>query len=131
MIERVDLIIKPVTQPQLPGSTLSYSMCAVAVDYDDSAAPATWEEVANYSNAIILSPGQGRTISYVPAVALGAVQTSGTLQSAATRSRQWIDMAYTTIAHYGAKFAVTQSTSTNVNTWYLVCRYHLCFRNSR
>lgn len=129
MIEGIEFIIKPVSQPSLPATSVGFSLCYIAVDYDDANAPANITEVANYSNAIILSPGQSRTIKFCPSTLTGA--WNGSLQAAAPRHRVWLDMSYTNVEHYGVKVAVRQSTTTNVSSWFILARYHLVFRNSR
>ncbi len=128
-IAKVDIIIRPMSQPMLPGSTASYANMFVAVDYDDSNAPASQQEVLDYANCKILSPGQGTTLSITPRVAVGAY--NGSLNPALSQPSPWIDMTYTTVQHYGLKICVQQSTSTNVTNWYLFLRYHLEFKNSR
>ncbi len=128
-ISRIDLLIRAMSQPMLPGSTASYANLLAAIDIDDGNPPSSQGEVLDYSNCQILAPGQNCNLSFVPRIAVGAY--NGSVNPAMNAVAPWIDMTYTTVQHYGFKVCVTQSTSTNVSNWFLFARYHLEFKSSR
>jgi len=129
-IDQIDLDIRPMTEASLPGSAPGYSVGWVAVDYDDNATPGTVSSVANYSNVSILSPGRGLKLSFRPKVDVG-VYNSGAAGAGAIVGGLWMDMAYPAIQYHGVKVAITASTSTNVNAWYILARYTVSMRSSR
>ncbi len=128
--DRVDFYIYPVSQPQLPGSTASWSVLYAAVDFDDASTPGSVAEVSSYANAIALPPGRGKNFSFKPRFIMGSYNGAVTANTL-SRPGTFIDCAFPSVEHYAVKIAVTQSTSTNVNTWYVICRYHLTFASSR
>jgi hypothetical protein len=129
-IMKVEFIVEPVSQPQLPGSTASWSYAAICIDRDDATSPASMTEILSYNNAITIFPGQARKFSFVPCILTG-VESGGSTALSAPKTQQWLDCAAPNITHYGVKAVVLQSTSTHVNTWYCFARYHLAFRASR
>jgi len=126
-IDRIEVQIMSASQPPFNGNSLQFAPLVAAVDFDDSTIPANWQEVANYSNAIVLPPGRSKTIKFSPRFDVGA----GTSVVPARVSTGWLDCSYGNIGHYGLKIAVLQSTSTNQSFWYLICRYTVSFRQSR
>lgn len=129
-IDSVDIDIRPVTQASLPATAPGYAIGWVAVDYDDNATPSTIASIQNYSNAMLLSPGRGLRLRIRPKLDVG-IYNSGATNAGAVVGGLWLDMAYPAIQYHGLKIAINASTSTNVNTWYLLARYSVSMRSSR
>jgi len=129
-LTRVDVRVIPMTQHALPAGSSAISMCWVATDFDDSAAPSSVAQVQNYSNALAISPGSGTMFSFKPMIET-AVQQSGGAIVAGGVAEPWLNCSQPNIPHFGVKVAITQSTSTNVNYWYIIFRYHVAFRSAR
>ncbi len=127
-ISLVECFFKPCTQPSVAAGS-QYAFLHIATDYDDSTAPSTPGQLLSYANCTILSPGESHARSFQPHVALAAY--SGAFTSYANDKNRWIDAASPSVQHYGLKCTVTQSTSTNVQTWYLYVRYHVELKNQR
>ncbi len=126
-ISRIDVIIKPCSQPNNNASTAPpYAFCYVVTDYDDSAALASASLALNYRNVSILGPGQGHRRTFIPRCNI-VVGSNGSLPSI-SKPAPWCDCADTSVIHYALKIAVTQSTSTNITTWRVFCRYFVDFR---
>jgi len=126
----VDVRVLPITTAIPPAAAVSTSVIWVAVDYDDSATPASVSSVQNYSNVSFATPGRSITFSLRPKF-LTTIQTNGGTSVNAGMGAGWINCSQPSIPHFGVKVAVTQCASTNVNVWYMVFRYHVSFRSSR
>ncbi len=129
MFKDVEVMVLPVTQPSLPASGPGYSFCHIVTDYDDATAPSTAVQLLSYKNLTILNPGSSHSRKFIPHCAMAAY--SGAFTSYANTKLQWIDAASPSVQHYGIKITVTQSTSTNVNSWYVYVRYHIALKNQR
>lgn len=111
----VELELTAVTQPVTTDtSTPGYSFCAVCVDLDDAATLASFSLALNYSNVALLPPGRGLRKRIAPHVNAEANSSS----AAVSLKSPWLDCEDTTVPHYGFKFAVKQSSTTNVSSWY-------------
>lgn len=88
---------------------------STAIDYDDSAVPATLSAVEEYQTYKMTMGYQPHTRIITPAIAMSAYKTSGTTIAYAQKKNVWLDMAYTDVEHYGLKGCI-QGTSTAANT---------------
>ncbi len=124
-IFRVDLILMAVTQPGTTAVTSpGYAFCAVCTDLDDANTLASYSLALNYKNVSVLPPGVGHNRTIVPHVNLEANTSSQVISKAAP----WIDCSDPAVQHFGFKFAVKQSTSTLVSSWYRYYRVHVQFK---
>lgn len=129
-IIRVELDLRAVTQPGVTATTApAYAFLFIVNDFDDSVALASASLALNYKNVCILSPGQHHKRSIVPHVNT-AVGSSSILASGSVPC-PWLDCADTAVPHYGTKIAVTQSSSTNLTSWFLWAKYTIQFRMVR
>jgi len=128
--DKIDFEVRAVTLPQAPSSSIGYSHCAFAVDFDSASAPGAFLDVLEYSNVVVLSPGQSYTVSFVPRL-LVDTQVSAAAQDAISKSHQWVSTLNPAVVHYGVRLCVKQSTSTNLSAWYVFIRYHISLRSSR
>ncbi len=117
--------VLPVTQPSLPATSPGYSFLNLIPDFDDDTAPASFTLSANYMSSSIVPPGVGTSLQIVPSCRTGASGQEIMIKA------PWHDCTNTTIKHFGWKIAVKQSSSTNVNSWYVFCRVKLQFKNNR
>lgn len=109
------------------GAGVNPGIFATAVDYDDANSPAAAPEIYDYENALI---GNGTSVHYhrwhphaATAMYAGAFTSYGNVTS------PWIDMASTTVQHYGIKASWTPTDVAFVMD--VVVRYHVQFRNVR
>jgi len=98
--------------------TVDYQPVYSVVDYDDSIAPASQAAMRAYDTCIELSPGEScmRTIEpradVASVIAVAAVSTT-------TVPSPWVDVAVTTLPHYGFKLLTPQAdvAQTSLQTW--------------
>ncbi len=127
-ISRIDLMLMAVTQPSTTAVTSpGYAFCAVVNDFDDANALSSFSLALNYQNVSVLAPGLGHNRSIVPHVNLEANASSQVI----SKQAPWIDCSDPSVQHYGFKYAVKQSTSTFVSSWYRFYRVHVEFRMVR
>lgn len=109
------------------GPTVNYGMVTTVVDYDDSSALTSTTQALAYSNACTTSGNQGHYRKFTPHVAVAAY--SGVFTSFANETAPWIDVASSSVIHFGWKAAHTATDQAYV--WDLVTRYVIEFRNVR
>lgn len=131
-IDTIEYHLIPVSQQALPSNALAYSFCFVYHDYDDTTTPVSQAAARSYNNLAILGPGEKHSRRIKPHIAIAAT-TSGAsaITGAVNHPADWIDTTSTGIPHYGLKIIVTQSTSTNLNAWYLYAFIGVSLRNQR
>lgn len=102
------------------------------LDFDDSLAPTTLLGVQEYDNVQISEYGEGLMATITPSMT-PAVYASGAFTGYAVEKAGWLDVASTTIAHYGLKGVVTELTALSTQTcvWNLYIKYFVSFRNTR
>lgn len=83
-------------------------------DYDDSNAPASLDEMRQHSKVTyrVMNPNKPITFGFRPAT-LAEVYRSPLTTSYSPKWNQWIDMADTTVPHFGWKIGVDDFTNTN------------------
>lgn len=111
------------TQAAANGPGLAHSV----IDYDDSNALTTIGQALDYTNCVAASGVAGHYRRFKPHVAVAAYQ--GTFAGYSNVTSPWLDLASTTIQHYGFKIALSPSTVTT--SWDLLYRLHCSFRNVR
>lgn len=107
----------------------------LAVDRDDSSAPSTLDELTQYDNSIVIPGTCSLDVDLIPSV----VSTIANASSAATSSvirrsdELWLDIAATTIPHFGIKFGVSPLQATSTSNWYFDIQawYVVSFKNVR
>jgi hypothetical protein len=131
-IDSVEYHILPMTQPSLPGTAPGYANCIVYHDYDDTTTPVNAAAARQYSNAVILGPGEKHVRKIRPHIA-GAATSSATASITGARNEPapWMDATSSSVPHYGLKVVVTQSSSTNVNAWYIYAVLSVSLKNQR
>ncbi len=97
-------------------------LLGTAVDYDGGTA--TYDDLAQYPNAMISSGLDGHYRSWAP----GVLTTSAASNVILTTS-PWIDCANTSIAHHGLNYAINPTSL--ALTFDRIDRYHLEFKRVR
>lgn len=129
-INRIDFELRPMNQLAICGQVANPSYLAVAVDFDSSASPGSVNDILQYSNVVVLHPGQAYTLSFVPHVTLGV--DNGSVQPAVSSRSPWIDLLTPDVIYYGIRAAVAiAGSNTNPPTWKCFARYHISLRSSR
>lgn len=96
------------------------------VDLDDSTSITT-TQLQDYPGVRITEGYKPHTHTFVPSVAVAVY--SGTFTSFANESAPWIDVASTTVQHYGVKYGL--AVSTTAYAYDVFVRYHFMFKNVR
>jgi len=104
----------------------------VVNDYDDATVPASVSVLQQYPNLSICGPGEKHIRKIRPHQAVATTSSAGTsISGVKNMPAGWMDIAFGTVNHYGVKVCVTQSTSTNTNSWYVFCRVTYSLRSQR
>lgn len=131
-IDSLEYHFIPTSQPALPSSALAYSFLYVVNDYDDSVVPTGTSQMMQYPNLTICGPGQSHTRKIRPHQAIPTTNSSGiSITGVRNELSGWNDITSQNINHYGVKVLVQQSTSTNLNAWYVFCRVGFSLRSQR
>lgn len=129
-IDNITMIITPVTQAALPAAAPGFAPLVVAIDSDDSIIPTSYAQVLGYGTAMLY--GQLTcpvTRTFVPKYR--GVAYNGTTGVNSSVLSGFLDLAAGDIEHYGVKVAIRQSTSTNIQSYYICFKYQVTFKSSR
>lgn len=98
------------------------------LDKDDAAAPLNIDEILQYQNVKVTTFGKWHTRYIKPSIGyqLGDLAAGVNMRAVGTG---WIDMAQTTVPHYGIKGIITPSSS--ALAFDLQVTYYLAFKNVR
>ncbi len=138
-IEKVQLRIStrnPSTAPfntASPNNAVPQFYCVV--DRDDSTALTTLPQLTEYDNSIIVPGTCSFDVTLIPTV----VSTIANSASSATSTvmhrsdEQWLDIAATTIPHFGIKWGVSALQATSTSNWYwdIEAWYTVSFKSVR
>jgi hypothetical protein len=118
-----------VASPNNSGCTM-----LVVRDPDDSAAPTTLGELKQYSNCQVISTQDSIDIIFEPTITV-SVFSGGVFSgySVKSSSEDWLDVANTTIPHYGIKLgisALAASTTSKID-WDVEAWYQISFQDTR
>lgn len=98
-----------------------------AVDYDDANAPTGLTAISQYENAVITRPSEGHYVKFRPHIAEAAY--GGAFTQFLNKPSSWIDVASTSVQHYGFKFGC-ESTLANADLQLdMETRITVSFRN--
>lgn len=106
----------------------------IVVDRDDNAAPTTLTELHQYDNCIDLASQDSCDLliepSITPSVFSGGAFSGYAVEDA---GKYWMDVANTTIPHYGVKLGIPAlpTSTTNRFDWLVEAWYKVSFRNIR
>jgi len=132
-IVKIEYYVKPTCQKgSSVAATSPYAFLYFLHDYDDATNLSTLNAALSYSNTVILGPGESHARTIRPHCAM-AMTTSGaaSVTGAGNIASPWIDSSSTGVVHYGVKWAIKQSNSTNATTWELFARIHVELRNQK
>lgn len=99
------------------------------LDYDDSTAPASFNEMTQYQNVKMTNNAQTHTRYLKPRFNLDVLSGSVSLTANAPRTG-WIDCSTADVKHRGVKFGI-QAPTNAVMTYDLMIVYYLAFKNVR
>jgi len=101
-------------------------MIATCLDYDDATIPLTFGDILERQDAK-LHRGKMITRTLKPAVAFSV--STGATAGIALKQSPWLDVANTTVPHFGVKIGITGTSV--VQAYDIICKYHLCFKQVR
>jgi hypothetical protein len=129
-IVKIEVWITPRNPTSTTGAAINRGRLLSVIDYDDATALTTESDYQQYSNCVMSSAVQGHYRAFVPHCAVAAY--SGAFTSYANVQSPWIDLASTTVQHYGLKYGITQADSAaDVVVYDLLTRLHFQFKNVR
>lgn len=99
-IPNVSLTSAPTSAGQ---STKEVQFLNSCLDYDDSTALTTLNQCLEYETFMQTPMYKPHVRTFVPAVSQQVYKTSGTTIGFQQRRKQWVDIAYTDVEHYGIK----------------------------
>lgn len=119
-----------VAQVTAPGTHV-YGNILTAIDHDD-ATTVSLANIRQYSTCKEYPFYKSFTRVIVPHVAVAAY-TSGAFNNYANMTNQWIDCNSPNVEHYGLKYVVpaTGTTQTDLPQWTVVGYYYIAFKNVR
>lgn len=107
----------------------------VAVDRDDSTAPASTAALTEYDNSLVVPGTCSFDLDLIPSVVSTIANASSTATSSVIRrsDEEWLDIAATTIPHFGVKFGITALAVSTSSNWYydIEAWYYVSFKNVR
>ncbi len=135
-IDRVHLRIRPKNTSFFLASVASPNQASpdiwLTADYDDGTAPTSVSDVKQYPQAVVLNAGDSADMIIEPAIT-PAVYSGGAFSGYGVEGSKWLDVANTSIPHFGAKLAITalQASATYSYQWDVEGWYQVSFRNIR
>jgi hypothetical protein len=114
-------------------STTSYTPLYCVIDYDDGSGLSSVAVARSYDNLIELGAGESLSRTFAPRVQEGVNNASGTAGGIGIRGPQWIDVASTSVLHYGIKVLVPQVTAaqTLLPSWNVFVEIYTSFTGVR
>lgn len=107
----------------------------IAVDRDDSTAPASTAVLTEYDNSLVVPGTCSFDLDLIPSVVSTIANASSTATSSVIRrsDEEWLDIAATTIPHFGVKFGITALAVSTSSNWYfdIEAWYYVSFKNVR
>jgi len=99
------------------------------IDYDDSTALVSAAAAKQYDNCAIVEPAESLCRTFQPRLAVATY--SGVFTSFGNLRPQWLDMASTTVQHYGVKQYIPAITvgQTFTQSWKVQIEYWVSFRS--
>ncbi len=118
-IDFLELTLLPCNQMQLPSTSCEQNaQLYLVADYDDGSLLASTAAALNYQKLDIILPGQRFTRRIYPRAMIGTGQSgSGTTTASVPVHGIWIDAANATVLHYGFKYWLPRSSTTNLSQW--------------
>lgn len=102
------------------------------IDFDDATTIATIGAMMEYESFKKTTPGRKTVRVFVPSISNELYRTGGGTIGYGRKSKQWIDMAYTDVPHYGIKGYVDHYNTKQVQQhWKVTCTVYLSFRQVR
>jgi len=123
IVEFVPIITAPTQFSQSPGELYT------ALDYDDSTALSA-VSLRQYNNCNLAPANVPQQRVLRPHVAVAAFGGGAFTSFMNSRPGVWVDSASNTVAHYGVKYASTNSVPTNVALFRIQGRFLLKFRSN-
>jgi len=127
-IDWIEVDIYPEVNTTQPNNSIGQSCYYSVLDYD-SAPGLTSTLALQYSNLVVASAFRPFKRRYVPKAAM-AVYSGAFTSFAESPNGLWIDVASSTVQHYGASFLFPAATS-NIQAYQVVCTYGMSFRSAR
>ncbi len=135
-IDRIHLRIRPKNTAFFLASVASPNQSSpdvwVAADFDDGSTPTSVASIREYQNAVVLNAGDSLDMIIEPSVT-PAVYSGGAFSGYGVEASRWLDVANTSIPHYGVKIGITalQASATYSYQWDVEAWYTVSFRNIR
>lgn len=135
-IDWVDVFIKPSSNSYNGDSNASPNQARpnlyCVVDRDDATQPTSISQLRQYNECLEASSYEGVYFGFKPSVT-PAYYSTGSFVGYGVEESQWIDVASSTVPHYGLKMAVEplQATSTDDIIWRVETYLYTSWKSSR
>ncbi len=118
-VDFMELTLMPCNQMQLSSTSVEQNaILYVVADYDDGSLLSSTASALNYQKLDMVLPGQRFSRRILPKAMLGTGQSGSSSTTASVAAHGlWIDAANSSVLHYGFKFWLPQSSTTNLNQW--------------
>jgi hypothetical protein len=110
-IMEIEVWLQPTTSAATSLGSNTSTFCSV-IDYDDSNTPLTMSSLYQYENTILGNTANGHYRKFRPHIATAAY--TGSFSGYENQKSQWIDVASSTVQHYGVKMGIDVSNNVSV-----------------
>jgi hypothetical protein len=125
----ISVKIVPRTAPSHPGDTNGRSICAAAVDWDDSTAPASLEKMQNLQNVKLFRSDQTFYIKWKPRIEVDVPTTNATESPAMLKAAPWLNSAFNTVVHRGLKVWLDNQGDKQSAVWDIIVTANISLKN--
>lgn len=102
------------------------------IDFDDATIVTSMSSMMEYETFRKTSPGRKTVRTFIPSISNEVYRTGGGTIGYGRKSKQWIDLAYTDVPHYGIKGYVDHYANKQVQQhWKVTCTAYISFRQVR
>lgn len=102
------------------------------IDYDDATALTSMNQAMEYESFRSTPQGKITKRIFVPSISNEVYRTGGGTIGYGRKSKQWVDMAYTDIPHYGVKGYIDHYAAAQASQrWKVFCTVYMSFRQVR
>jgi len=131
-IDKIEVWLKSQQHAIPTTSVVNTGNMIVVVDYDDDTTPTSTGALLQYENSVFVEPQEDYYVEFQPHLAIAAYRSAG-FNGYANQKSQWVDSINADVKHYGFKLGVGPDAlgGSNHNSWHVVVRYNMSFRNLR
>jgi hypothetical protein len=100
------------------------------VDYDDAVAPTTIAQAQQRQNCLCVPGYQQFSHCWVPHISMSAFPVGGSAIAGVQATAPWLDTTLVATPHYGVKVCWSQTSTSEIQSYDIITRVHIQFRNT-